>query len=114
MTTIVIRKDQNGSYRGILCMGHADYAKKHFLFREPDILCAAISLTVIGTLNSLKELADEKFEVSQNENTGFIKCDFEEPLQEKSQFLLDSMVFTLNELSRKYGERYLQVRIEEV
>lgn len=114
MTTIVIRKDENNAYRGFLCMGHAQYAKKHLFRSEPDVLCAAISMMVISTLNSLDELAGEKLTVTSNEDTGFIKCDFDEPLQEKSVFLMDSMVFSLENLSKKYGQQYLQVKFEEV
>uniref|UniRef100_UPI004056984D ribosomal-processing cysteine protease Prp n=1 Tax=Acetatifactor sp. TaxID=1872090 RepID=UPI004056984D len=115
MTTIIIRKDENNAYRGFTCMGHAEYAKKKLFGRyEPDILCAGISVLIISTLNSLEELAGEKMTVSENEATGFIKCDFEGSLQEKSVFLMDSMVFSLETLSKKYGEKYLQVKFEEV
>ncbi|MGN1145009.1 MAG: ribosomal-processing cysteine protease Prp [Acetatifactor sp.] len=114
MTTIVICKSKDGSYRSVTCMGHAGYAKKHLFYKEPDILCAAISVTVQNTMNSLEELAGEIFRVTENEQTGFLKCDFEAPLQEKSIFLLDSMVYCLKNLSREYGEQYLQVKFEEV
>lgn len=110
MTTIVIRKDQTGAYRGFYCMGHAGYARG----RKPDILCAAISVLAIGTVNSLKDLAGEKLCVAADESTGFLKCDFESRLQEKSNFLLDSMVYSLENLSREYGEKYLKVKFEEV
>ena len=91
-------------------MGHAGYAKKN----QPDVLCAAISALVIGTINSLDELAGERMNVSTNEDTGFIRCDFQDILHEKSSFLVDSMVFSLENLSREYGEKYLQVKFEEV
>ena len=91
-------------------MGHAEYAKHG----KPDILCAAISVLTIGTINSLEELAGEKLKYVQNEETGFLRCDFECVLQEKSSFLMDSMVFSLENLSREYGNRYLQVKFEEV
>lgn len=91
-------------------MGHAEYAKRG----KPDILCAAISALTIGTLNSLTELAGEKINVTTNEDTGFLKCDFECILQEKSSFLMDSMVFSLENLSREYGRKYLQIKFEEV
>ena len=109
MTTIVIRKNEN-AYSGFYCMGHAEYAKKN----QPDILCSAISAIVIGTINALEELAGEKLTVTSEQKTGFIKCDFESILQEKSIFLLDSMVFTLQNLSKEYGAKYLQVKFEEV
>ena len=91
-------------------MGHAEFAKKS----QPDILCAAISVLVTNTINSLEALAGENMNVVANEETGFIKCDFESDLQEKSKFLLDSMVFGLQMLSRDYGKKYLQVKFEEV
>ena len=77
MTTVVICRDKEGSYRGFYCMGHAGYAKRG----RPDILCAAISALTIGTVNSLEELAKERLTVTQNEETGFLKCDFESILQ---------------------------------
>lgn len=110
MTTVVICKDQAGSYRGFTCMGHAEYAKPG----KPDILCAAISALTIGTINSLEELAGEKVAVVQNQDTGFLKCEFGSVLQERSCFLLDAMVFSLENLSREYGNNYLQVKFEEV
>ena len=110
MTTVTIRKDSKNAYRGFICMGHAGYAKR----REPDILCAAISALVIGAINSLEELAGERLDVATDESTGFIRCDILNGLQEKSSFLLDSMVFTLENLSREYGAEYLQVKYEEV
>ncbi len=95
-------------------MGHAGYARRRLFGESPDILCAAISALVIGTLNSLEELAGEKLAVTQNEATGFIRCDFGGPLQEKSSFLMDSLVFSLENLSKEYGRQYLQVKFEEV
>jgi len=96
-------------------MGHAGYAKKKlFGGKSPDILCSAISMMVISTMNSLEDLAGEKLHATLNEETGFIKCDFESVLQEKSVFLMDSMVYALENLSKKYGEQYLQVKFEEV
>ena len=91
-------------------MGHAGYAKKN----QPDVLCAAISVLIIGTINSLEELAGESLSVATDESTGFIRCDIQGILQEKSSFLIDSMVFSLENLSREYGEKYLQVKFEEV
>lgn len=114
MTTIVILKNSNNQYRGFYCMGHAEYAKKNRSATGYDILCASISVLIIGTINSLEELAGEKLSVTTNEKDGFIKCDFDEILQEKSSFLLDSMVFSLEHLSKEYGKKYLQVKFEEV
>ena len=114
MTTITIRKRSDGTYDGFTCMGHAGFAKRHLFFTEPDILCSAVSAWTIGTVNALTELVGEKLKVVTNEETGFLKCDVEQNLQEKSVFLLDAMVFSLQNISREYGEEFFQVKFEEV
>ena len=91
-------------------MGHAEYAKRG----KPDIVCSAISALTIGTANSLEELAGEKIKVTADEESGFFRCDFEGVLREKSSFLVDSMVFSLENISREYCRKYLQVKFEEV
>ena len=96
-------------------MGHAQYAKKNiFGKREPDVLCAAISTLAIATNNALEALGGEIVHETVNKETGFFKCDFESVLQEKSIFLMDSFVYSLENLSKEYGEEYLQVKFEEV
>ena len=110
MTTVVICRTKAQKYASFTCMGHADYAKPG----KPDILCASISALVINTINSLEELAGETLQVSSNEKTGFIRCVIESDLQEKSVFLMDAMVFGLQQLARTYGEKYLTVKFEEV
>lgn len=91
-------------------MGHAGYTRPG----KPDILCASISTLVINTINSLEELAGETLQVSSNEETGFIRCVVESDLQEKSIFLMDTMVYGLQQLARTYGEKYLTIKFEEV
>lgn len=110
MITVVICKDQKGSYKGFYCMGHAEYAKKG----QPDIVCAAVSAVTVGTVNALEELGHVDLEAVMNEETGFLKCDFHDVLQEKCIFLMDSMVLTLQNISREYGEKYLKVNFKEV
>ena len=110
MTTAVIRGTKAQKYTGFTCMGHADYARPG----KPDILCASISILVINTVNSLEELAGEALRISTNEETGFIRCEMESDLQEKSVFLMDAMVFGLQQLANTYGEKYLTVKFEEV
>ena len=52
--------------------------------------------------------------VIRNEETGFIQCVIESDLQEKSIFLMDAMVFGLQQIARTYGEKFLTVKFEEV
>lgn len=115
MTTVTILKNADGLYRGFICMGHAGYAKKRLFGKpEPDVLCAAISTLSVATNNALEKLAGEQLETVVNEEDGFLKCIFLSVLQEKSVFLMDSYVYALEKLSKEYGDRYLQVKFEEV
>ncbi len=97
-------------------MGHAGYARRKLFSRhtEADVVCAAISVLVLTTLNSLEELAHEPMTQTVNEEDGFIRCIFEGHLQEKSIFLLDSMIFGLEQIQQEYGDQYLQIKFEEV
>ena len=78
------------------------------------MLCAAISTLTISTANALEELAKEKVSSVTNEETGFLKVEFESELQERSAFLMDVMVYSLEKLSQEYGKKYLQIKFEEV
>ena len=109
MTKIVIGKDRKGAYRELTCLGHAGYAA----FGK-DIVCASVSVLVINTINALTELAGEELELDVSEEKGRIQCRFCNPLQDKSVFLLDTMVFGLENIRREYGEKYLQVQYKEV
>ena len=109
MTTIIIRKTVKKEYFGFICMGHAGYATN-----EPDVVCAAVSVLVINTINAIEKLAGQASQVTQNEETGFIKCDFKDSLNEKSILLMDAMVLGLQDISKAYGRKYLQVKFEEV
>ena len=109
MTTIIIRKTEKEEYLGFVCMGHAGYTKK-----GPDVVCAAVSVLVINTINAIEKLAGQTSEVAQNEEAGFIKCDFKNSLNERSILLMDAMVLGLQDISKTYGKKYLQVKFEEV
>lgn len=91
-------------------MGHAGYAPDS----QPDILCAAVSFLVINTINAMEELAGQKMTVTEREETGFIHCELDGKPHEKSRVLLDAMVLGLQSLSNTYGNKYLQVKFEEV
>jgi len=108
MTTITFERFADGNYKGFICKGHAEFAKDG----DPDILCAAISALTESTINALEELAHEKLDYEVKD--GFLKCDFNCKLQEKSVFLVETLVFSLKQLEKKYGKKYIKVNFKEV
>ena len=111
MTTIVISKNNSGIYERFTCMGHAGYAR---FPKQKDIVCAAISVLVINTVNSLEELTDEEIELQTNEETGFIDCRFQKEISEQGRLLMDSMVLGLKGIEQQYGKKYFELKFEEV
>ena len=109
MTHVSIIKTRNGEYKGFNCIGHSGYADA-----GEDIVCAAISVLVINTINSLEQLAGEKFKLVTNEEEGLIDCRFEKNINEKSKLLLDSMVLGLGEIKKQYGKTFIDLTFEEV
>ena len=111
MTTITVKRSGSGVYQEFYCMGHA--GSKHFFF-EKDMICAAVSVLVISTVNSLETLASEKLKITQNQAEGFLRCEFVSGISDKGSLLMDSMILGLQGIVKQYGSKYLQVNIEEV
>ncbi len=109
MTTVMIKKTVDGTYKGFTCMGHSGFAR-----RGKDIVCASISVLVINTINSMEELADEDMDITTNEETGFINCQFQNPLSDKGELLMNSMILGLSQIAEQYGGKYLILKFEEV
>ncbi len=109
MTTVVFRKTREGDYRELVCSGHAGYAEY-----GKDIVCAALSILVINTLNSLETLCRIKLEPESDEKKGIIRCVFPEKMDEKAVLLLDSLALGCKGIEEQYGKKYCKVKFEEV
>ncbi len=109
MTSIRIIKSKNGEYKRIICKGHTGFAKA-----GRDVVCAAVSMLVINTINSLDELAGVKLQLESDEVKGFIDCLLLESPGEKGGLLLDSMILGLEMVVSQYGKKYLKLKFEEV
>lgn len=109
MTRVQIFK-KDGVYRSFSCTGHAGYAAA-----GEDIICAGISAIVISTLNSLQDLLHEDIEVDYDEEEGgYIVCNFRSDPSEKAAFLMDHMIYGMQWIQSQYGKQYLRYEIKEV
>ena len=97
---------KDGSYRSFSCVGHAGFED-----RGKDIVCAAVSMLVINTANSLDKLTDNEITASDDE---YIRWEFKNIPDEKGKLLMDSMIMGLKEIESKYGNNYFRLKIEEV
>ena len=106
MITIKVRK-KNGSYVEFISKGHAGYAEA-----GQDIVCAAVSVLVINTVNSLETFTDDQFEVQEDD--GYVSFHFTAPVTERGTLLMDSLILGLTEIEHSYSKRYLKVKVREV
>ena len=93
----------------MICLGHAGYADS-----GEDIVCAAISMLVINTINSLEALTDSKMQVETEEDSGMIDLKFQENLEKDGILLMDSLVLGLKGVVKQYGRQYLKLKFREV
>ena len=106
MITVKVSK-KNGSYVDFVSKGHAGYAEEGY-----DIICAAVSVLIINTVNSLEAFTQEEFEA--HENDGYVSIHFKKPNTEQGKLLMDSLILGLTEIEHNYNNRYLTVKVKEV
>ena len=109
MTTITFSKNQDGSYLGFDCFGHAGYAKA-----GDDIVCAGISALVINMINSLDEYTADRFQTETDSGTGMIRLHLDAPAGHDAQLLFNSLVLGLQGIQNTYGKKYLSLKFREV
>ena len=110
MTKITFYKTTAGEYKGFTCDGHAGYAN----YGE-DIVCAAISVLVINTINSLEQITGEQMRMETDEDAGVIRCSFvNQPLKETAKALMDSLMLGLTQIEKQYGKKHCKLTFEEV
>ncbi len=109
MTIITIRKNSNGDYVGFELNGHAgsgEYGK--------DIVCAALSVLSINTVNSLEEFTNDEIVCSADPQEGIIKVDFSDVLSQEGDLLMRSFELGVTGIHKQYGNDFLNIKFEEV
>ncbi len=97
---IDIRIEKSGkSYRRLTLDGHAGFADY-----GNDIVCAAVSMLVINTINSIERFTDDGMYVDSNEEKGFIDCSFPEGLSHDGNLLMDSAGLGLSAIADQYPD----------
>ncbi|SDB09480.1 hypothetical protein SAMN02910298_00422 [Pseudobutyrivibrio sp. YE44] len=108
MISVAITK-RNNQYYSILFDGHAGYDDAGY-----DIVCSAVSVLVLNTINSIEKFTDDAMTTEFVEEDGHIFTTFPESLSEKSQVLLDAMLLGLEEIQKQYGDEYISLLYKEV
>ena len=103
MIKILVEKDTEQNIVGFRCQGHAGYAKA-----GKDIVCAAVSVLVMNTINAIEAFTSDKFTYHEEEESGTILFHMDCPC-EKSSLLLKTLVLGLSSIEEDYGKKYITV-----
>ena len=92
---------------GFESSGHAGFADS-----GKDIVCAAVSILIINTVNSMEKFTGQVFGTESED--GHIYCTLAKPYDQDAQLLLNAMVFGLQNIRQEYGKKYLRLDFKEV
>lgn len=107
MIHVEIERAADGSIRRFCCEGHAGAAVK-----GKDVICAAVSMMVINTINSIEAfLPDDlkKMTVESDGEKGRISCAFLEAPSKEAGLLLDSMYLGLKTIEEDHKGEYIHI-----
>ena len=106
--TEVFVKTENDRIISVESKGHAGFAR-----RGKDIVCSAISILMINTVNSIKSFTEDKIEVKSDQEKGEISFFLSEDYSGKTELLLKSLLLGLSEIEEEYPKN-LRIYTEEV
>ena len=70
-------------------------------------VCAAVSILVLNTINSIEALTDAKFSYEYKKNGGFVSCTLAEPTHHDASLLLKAMMLGLNSVREVHPDEIL-------
>ena len=110
MTKVTVLKNTKNEYVGFHTIGHAGYGKA-----GEDIVCAAISVLIINTVNAIDAYTEDKFSLKTDEKKGSIEFQLKNSPSHDTTLLLDAMVLGLQMMEdNKEYEDYIDLIFEEV
>ena len=109
MIRVTIQKTCKDAWKGFSLEGHADAAES-----GRDVICAAVSMLVLNTVNSVERFTEDAFRCDAAQDGGYLEFIFTGEVSDASALLLDSMEAGLQDVEKQYGKRYINIRYEEV
>jgi uncharacterized protein len=104
MIKISIKTDTEKIYSGFRVEGHAGY-----LDEGQDIICAAVSMLVINTINSIETFTKDVFEVHTEEEIGLIELKMMSEVSDEAKLLLDSLFLGFRVIKEEYGNDFIEI-----
>lgn len=100
---------REGQLTGFKMVGHADYAD-----HGNDIICAAVSILALNTVNSIETFTEDFKNIDLEESSGKLTLILKESISPESQLLLKSLKLGVTSIQKDYGKKYIHIKTEEV
>ena len=107
ITVSVYKKD--GKMTGFSMVGHAGFAK-----RGKDIVCAAVSILVLNTINAVESFTGDTFHYEEDEEKGLIDFEILSEISPQTELLFNTLMLGLSGLQEEYGTKYIRFQAKEV
>lgn len=106
MIRIIIYQNGQSEYNGFRMEGHAEYAE-----HGQDIVCAAVSVLVINTINAIETFTEDPSKHAIHEEKDVVSFDIvSASVSDSAQLLLRSLVLGLEGIRSEYGRKYLEIK----
>ena len=103
--TVYRKKDSVVRFSSVGHAGYGEYGQ--------DVVCAAVSMLVINTLNSIEVLCRDRH-IDEEISEGIIDRSYPDGLSHDGALLMESMIMGLTETHRQYGSQFLTLEFKEV
>ncbi len=103
MIEVEIHRNSDFTICGFCLTGHAGFSES-----GDDIICSAVSILVINTINAIEKFTDEKYDMKADEEEGGY-IDYSLPLMKEgkknhdAELLLETMLFGLKNIENEYS-----------
>ncbi len=110
MVQITVYQNKKHEYVGFDIDGHAGFDESGH-----DIVCAAVSVLVINTINSIERFTSDHTSYVSDEDSGCVQFRFQEKPSHDAQLLLKSMLLGLEEIEDDSAyDSYIDIIFKEV
>ena len=106
MIKVTAKKNADGIYNRVCLKGHAGYAECGF-----DIICSAVSVLVINTVNSIEQFTEDAFVVEQDEKTDRFEFYITSDISHETELLMKSLILGLQGIEEEYGNEHITLFI---
>lgn len=112
MVNVDIIKNKENYIYSFCVSGHAEYAEE-----GSDIICSAVSVIVINTINSIEKFTEDDIEYITDEGYIFVtlpQVKENNIVSREADVLIKAMVFALDSMENDYGNEFIKINYREV